>query len=59
MVLARNAIPWSLVGFPAVSIPVGTSEGLPVGLQLVARPGGETTLVRTARALERMLATER
>jgi aspartyl-tRNA(Asn)/glutamyl-tRNA(Gln) amidotransferase subunit A len=59
MVLARNAIPWSLVGFPAVSIPAGTSEGLPVGLQLVARPGGEMTLVRTARALERMLATDR
>jgi aspartyl-tRNA(Asn)/glutamyl-tRNA(Gln) amidotransferase subunit A len=57
MLLARNAIPWSLVGFPAVSIPVGTSDGLPVGLQLVAPPGGEMTLVRVARAVEGMLAT--
>jgi aspartyl-tRNA(Asn)/glutamyl-tRNA(Gln) amidotransferase subunit A len=52
MLLARNAIPWSLVGFPAITVPVGTSEGLPVGLQLVAPPGGEATLVQVARALE-------
>jgi aspartyl-tRNA(Asn)/glutamyl-tRNA(Gln) amidotransferase subunit A len=55
VVLARNAIPWSLVGFPAISLPVGESAGLPVGMQLVAAPGEEATLVRVARALEAAL----
>jgi aspartyl-tRNA(Asn)/glutamyl-tRNA(Gln) amidotransferase subunit A len=53
MLLARNAIPWSLVGFPAISVPVGTSEGLPVGIQLVAPPGGEARLVEMGRVVER------
>jgi aspartyl-tRNA(Asn)/glutamyl-tRNA(Gln) amidotransferase subunit A len=52
MVLARNAIPWSLVGFPAISVPAGTVAGLPVGMQFVAPPGGEATLVRVALAFE-------
>ena len=53
MLLARNAIPWSLVGFPAISVPVGTIEGLPVGIQLVAPPGGEARLVEVGRVVER------
>ena len=52
MVLARNAIPWSLVGFPAISVPVGAVDGLPVGMQFVAPPFGEAALVRGALALE-------
>jgi aspartyl-tRNA(Asn)/glutamyl-tRNA(Gln) amidotransferase subunit A len=52
MVLARNAIPWSLVGFPAISVPAGSVDGLPVGMQFVAPPGGEAALVRIARAFE-------
>lgn len=53
MLLSRNAIPWSLVGFPAISIPCGFDErGLPIGLQLVARPHGEATLVEVGSAYE-------
>ncbi|HEX5586956.1 MAG TPA: amidase [Acidimicrobiia bacterium] len=52
MVLARNAIPWSLVGFPAISVPAGTADGLPVGMQFVAPPGREADLVRVARTFE-------
>ncbi len=52
MSLARNAIPWSLVGFPAISVPCGLTEGLPVGLQLVAPPGREDLLVAVGRAVE-------
>ena len=43
----------SLVGFPAISIPAPTLPGeLPFGLQLVARPYEEATLLRVARTLE-------
>ena len=53
MVLARNAIPWSLVGFPAISVPCGTdAAGLPIGLQLVAPPYAEARLVAVAAAVE-------
>ncbi len=53
MVLSRNVIPFSLVGFPAISIPCGTDrDGLPVGLQLVAAPGREDLLVQTGSAYE-------
>lgn len=56
MVLARNAIPWSLVGFPAISVPAGTVDGLPVGMQFVAPPGREADLVRVGRAFESAVA---
>ena len=55
-VLSRNAIPWSLVGFPALSVPCGDVDGLPVGLQLVAAPSGEERLVSLGAAVEAVLA---
>ena len=55
--LSRNTIVWSLAGCPAVSLPCGTAAGgLPVGLQLAARPGGEGTLVEAGLLLEAGLA---
>ncbi len=56
MLLARNAIPWSFVGFPALSVPCGSVDGLPVGLQLVAPPHREDLLVAAGLALEQALA---
>lgn len=50
--LARNAIPWSFVGFPAMSVPAGLVDGLPVGLQLVAPPHREDLLLAAALAVE-------
>jgi aspartyl-tRNA(Asn)/glutamyl-tRNA(Gln) amidotransferase subunit A len=55
MVLAYNAIPWSLVGFPAVSIPCGRAHGLPVGIQLVAAPHREDLLVALGVITERIV----
>lgn len=52
MRLARNAIPWSFVGFPAMSVPAGTVAGLPVGIQLVAPPHREAELIRACLAVE-------
>jgi amidase len=45
--------PFNLVGFPAASVPAGTTgDGLPLGVQLAAAPGGEALLLSVARQLE-------
>jgi aspartyl-tRNA(Asn)/glutamyl-tRNA(Gln) amidotransferase subunit A len=45
--------PFDLTGFPAISIPCGfTDGGLPVGMQLVARPWQEGPLLAAAHAYE-------
>lgn len=57
----RNPVDWSyftypfnLSGNPAVSMPIGlAADGMPVGLQLVARWGDERTLLPAAAAIER------
>jgi amidase len=42
-----------IIGFPAITVPAGfTSDGLPVGLELMARPYAEPTLFRLAYAYE-------
>src|SRR5947199_202424 len=41
----------NLLAVPAASIPVATSEGLPIGVQLVANRGGEALLLSLARAI--------
>ena len=46
-------IPMSLAGIPAVSIPCGLVDGLPVGLQLAAPAFAENALLDAAFALER------
>lgn len=47
------ATPASLAGLPGASVPVGTTDdGLPVGLQVVARLLGEAANFRVAAALE-------
>lgn len=50
---ADYTVPASIAGLPALSIPAGwTSTGLPVGVQLVGRPGSETALLDLGRKLE-------
>jgi amidase len=45
--------PFNLTGQPAVTIPAGLgSDGLPLSVQFVARPGAETTLYALAAQLE-------
>ncbi len=46
-------IPVNLAGTCGMSLPCGMSQkGLPIGLQLIGRPFGEETLLRTAYAFE-------
>ena len=47
-------LPASLAGLPAISMPCGFVDGLPVGLQLIAPPLEETRLLRAADAYERL-----
>lgn len=52
--LTAYTSPFNLTGLPAISIPCGfDTSGLPIGLQLVARPWAEARLLRVARAYER------
>ena len=47
-------VPASLSGFPALSVPAERSQGLPVGLQLVARPFEEARLLTLGAAWQAM-----
>ncbi|HRP08429.1 MAG TPA: amidase family protein, partial [Gemmatimonadales bacterium] len=44
--------PASLAGIPAMSVPIGRSDGLPVGGQLIAPALGEQSMIGAALALE-------
>ncbi len=46
-------IPASMAGIPAISVPCGFSDGLPVGLQLIGRAFDEATILGAAHAYER------
>jgi len=49
-------IPVNIAGLPAITIPAGFSDGLPIGMQLIGKPFGEETILRVAYAYEQ--ATE-
>jgi aspartyl-tRNA(Asn)/glutamyl-tRNA(Gln) amidotransferase subunit A len=45
-------VPANLSGHPAMSVPFGTGDGLPIGVQVIAPARGEAVMFRVARALE-------
>jgi aspartyl-tRNA(Asn)/glutamyl-tRNA(Gln) amidotransferase subunit A len=48
----------NLAGVPAISVPIGRVEGLPVGGQIIAPHFDEETMFAAAFALERALGRE-
>lgn len=53
--LLRNTFPFNLTGLPAATVPCGSAESLPVGLQIAGRPWDEATVLRIARQVERQM----
>ena len=47
-----NTTPVNLANLPAISVPAGEADGLPVGLQLVGPKFDEATVIRAASAVE-------
>jgi aspartyl-tRNA(Asn)/glutamyl-tRNA(Gln) amidotransferase subunit A len=48
-------MPFNLTGNPAISLPCGfDADAMPLGIQLVARPGEDALLLRVAAAFERV-----
>jgi aspartyl-tRNA(Asn)/glutamyl-tRNA(Gln) amidotransferase subunit A len=52
-------IPVNLAGLPAVSLPCGFADGLPVGLQLIGKHFDEGTILRAAHAYEQNSGLEK
>jgi len=54
--LMTYTAPFNVAGFPAISIPLAARDGrLPAGLQIVAKPGRDGTLLQIAQQIEHLL----
>ncbi|MBA7657865.1 Glutamyl-tRNA(Gln) amidotransferase subunit A [subsurface metagenome] len=49
-------LPINIAGLPAISIPAGFADGLPIGMQIIGKPFAEETILKIAHAYQQ--ATE-
>jgi aspartyl-tRNA(Asn)/glutamyl-tRNA(Gln) amidotransferase subunit A len=56
LVLTRLTSIFDATGLPAVSVPAGLADGLPVGVQVVARAGEDAVALEVAARIERTAA---
>jgi amidase len=47
-----NTAPFNVTGHPAINVPCGKSEGLPVGMMIVGKHGKDDTVLRVAHAFQ-------
>ncbi|MBE3569640.1 MAG: amidase [Bacillales bacterium] len=47
-----NTAPFNITGHPAMNVPCGKSEGLPVGMMIIGRYGEDDTVLRVAHAFQ-------
>lgn len=55
MRLTQNSQPINIFGQCAISIPIPTSRGMPIGLQVAGAPGNDRKVLEIALTLERLL----
>lgn len=49
--LLRLTSPWNALGFPAITIPIGTYQGLPIAMQVIAKLGADDRLLDSVNRL--------
>jgi len=50
--LIKLTVPFNVTGFPSLSLPIGSIDGLPVGAQIVGKPFEEVKIMALANAYE-------
>lgn len=51
--MIANTCPFDVTGHPAINVPCGMANGLPVGMMLIGRHGEDATVLRAADAYQR------
>lgn len=50
--MLHNTCPFDITGHPAITVPCGQADGLPIGMMLIGRQFDESTVLRAAHAYE-------
>ena len=48
-----RTIPFNVTGQPALSLPIGFDQNLPLGMQIIGKPGEDDLVCAAAQAFER------